>query len=153
MKNEYQVILEESKNLSGKLGVLEIITNAFDGKERTLNSVKQLVTEIKEIGFTLEDEIDCFKENLDELTETKEEFLQKNIEYMMNRINRHEDSVFEILNKPERPIQHKFNHESLMEFLKPIVSERNNAPVNDVDVMMYIEKLIAEDIQRNKPAL
>lgn len=104
MKNEYQVILEESKNLSGKLGVLEIITNAFDGKERTLNSVKQLVTEIKEIGFTLEDEIDCFKENLDELTETKEEFLQKNIEYMMNRINRHEDSVFETLNKPERQI-------------------------------------------------
>ncbi|MFL2120946.1 hypothetical protein [Marinilactibacillus psychrotolerans] len=153
MKNEYQTILKESKNLSGKLGVLEIITNAFDGKERTMNSIKQLVTEIKEIGFSLEDEIDYFKENLDELTETKEEFLQKNIKYMMNQINMHEDSVFEILNKPERQIQHKFNHKTLMEFLKPIVSERNNAPVNDVDVMMYIERLIVEDIRRNKPVL
>ncbi|MFL2071999.1 hypothetical protein [Marinilactibacillus psychrotolerans] len=153
MKNEYQTILKESKNLSGKLGVLEIITNAFDGKERTMNSIKQLVTEIKEIGFSLEDEIDYFKENLDELTETKEEFLQKNIKYMMNQINMHEDSVFEILNKPERQIQHKFNHKTLMEFLKPIVSERNNAPVNDVDVMMYIERLIVEDIQKNKPVL
>ena len=153
MKNEYEVLIEQSEILNGKLEGLKIIINTFDSKDRTVNATKQLISEVEQIGFSLEDAIDEFKGNLDHLTETKEEFLQKNICYMMNRIDMHEDSVFEILNKPERPFQHKLNHETLMQFLKPIVSERNNAPVNDVDVMMYIEKLIAEDIRRNKPVL
>lgn len=151
MINEYKILIEQSEILNGKLEGLKIIINTFDSKDRTVRATKQLISEVEQIGFSLEDAIDEFKVNLDHLTETKEDFLQKNIKYMMNQIDMHEDTVFEILNKPERQIQHNFNHKTLMEFLKPIVSERNNAPVNDVDVMMYIERLIAEDIRKNKP--
>lgn len=148
MTNGQMNKLENINNVNKKIKVLELVLNTMkdDSRAEILNTV---VEELKAEVELVENEIEGLVHEVKRTAETEEEFYQNNVEYLMDRISLHEDAVHEILNKPERPHTHKFNHSTLMEYLKPLVRRRTGEDVNDVSVILYIEKLIADDLNKH----
>lgn len=148
MTNGQMNKLENINNVNKKIKVLELVLSTMkdDSRAEILNTV---VEELKAEVELVENEIEGLVHEVKRTAETEEEFYQNNVEYLMDRISLHEDAVHEILNKPERPHTHKFNHSTLMEYLKPLVRRRTGEDVNDVSVILYIEKLIADDLNKH----
>lgn len=148
MTIEQSARMENIKDINSKIEVLEIILSTMEEKNLKTRAAKNIVEELKNSAQLVEEEMEELIYEAECSAETEKEFFENNVVYLMNRISLHEDEVYSILNKPECPAVHKLNHSSLMEFLKPIVCRQTGEEVNDVSVVQYIEKLIAQDLNK-----
>lgn len=147
MTNGQMDKLDNINNVNKKVKVLEMIVSTIQDDSRA-EIIKTVIEELNAELELVENVIEGLVHESERVAETEEEFYQNNMMYLMDRISLHEDAVHEILNKPERPHTHKFNHSTLMEFLKPFVRRRTGEDVNDISVILYIEKLIADDLNK-----
>lgn len=136
------------KSVKDKAETIQLILKAMDQSELSVKKNTELTNGLLEDMNMIEEDAENTIERLSEKEETKEVFLKRNIEYLMNRITRYENEVYELLNKPGSPLEHKFGCMTLMEYLKNYLRLVEGHEVNDISVILYIEKLIADDLNK-----